>query len=147
VLEAAFQDTWREVTATVAAAAFFAGGKSMGGRIASQAAAAGGLAPAPSGLVCFGYPLHPPGKPAERRDRHLSHIAVPALFVHGTRDPFGTPEEMRAAVPLVARGTLHLVAGGDHSLQVGAREDRTPRAFDAMLDASAAWMRDRIVPV
>jgi predicted alpha/beta-hydrolase family hydrolase len=65
-LEDAFAAVWREVAATVPAGALFAGGKSMGGRIASQTAARGAFVPPPAGLVYFGYPLHPPGKPAQR---------------------------------------------------------------------------------
>src|SRR5215470_626045 len=72
------------------------GGKSMGGRIASQvvAADAGGVA----GLVFLGYPLHPPGKPEQLRSRHLPMIKVPMLFVQGSRDAFGTPAELRAVL-------------------------------------------------
>ena len=57
-----------------------------------------GFDPAPAGLVFFGYPLHPPGKPAQRRDKHLPQITAPMLFLHGTRDPFGSPDEMRELV-------------------------------------------------
>ena len=94
VLEEAFQRAWRE--AAGAHGPMFAGGKSMGGRIASQAAARDLFDPPAAGLVFFGYPLHPPGKPDQRRDRHLPAIRVPMLFLHGTRDPFGSPDEMRA---------------------------------------------------
>lgn len=115
VLEAAFIKVWEEAART-ATGPMVAAGKSMGGRMASMVAARQGFAPAPAGLVFFGYPLHPPGKPEQRRDRHLPAITVPMLFVHGTKDPFGTPEEMTQLVTGLPRATLHLVDKGDHSL-------------------------------
>src|SRR5512140_1527564 len=86
VLETHFARVWKEAAAS-APGPIVAAGKSMGGRIASQVAA-GGFDPAPAGLIFFGYPLHPPGKPRQRRDAHLPRITVPMLFLHGTRDPF-----------------------------------------------------------
>ena len=103
----------------------FIGGKSMGGRIASQAAAANDLEIA--GLVFLGYPLHPPGKPQQRRDAHLSSISVPMLFVQGTRDAFGTADEIRQLLPRLRRAELYEVAGGDHSFKVPAKGG-TPQA-------------------
>jgi predicted alpha/beta-hydrolase family hydrolase len=90
VLEACFNAVIRTVKAEVASAgeALFIGGKSMGGRIATQVAAADPNLPV-NGLILLGYPLHPPGRPDQRRDRHLPDIERPMLFVHGTRDPFG----------------------------------------------------------
>jgi uncharacterized protein len=108
----------------------FIGGKSMGGRIASQVAAqrVEGIA----GLVYLGYPLHPPGKPEQRRDRHLPDITEPMLFVQGTRDPFGTAEEIRALLPrLNPRATLFEVTDGDHSFAV--RVSVTGKKPDAVL--------------
>jgi hypothetical protein len=135
VLEAAFADVWRE------AGAVFAGGKSMGGRIASQAAAKRLLSPAPAGLVYFGYPLHPPGKPGQRRDAHLPKIDRPMLFLHGTRDPFGSPDEMAALVAgLGASATLKLIDGGDHSLGRPKRQDPGSRAVEDAMDVAARWM-------
>jgi predicted alpha/beta-hydrolase family hydrolase len=135
VLEAAFAEVWRE------AGAVFAGGKSMGGRIASQAAAKQLLAPAPTGLVFFGYPLHPPGKPARRRDAHLPAIDGPMLFLHGARDPFGSPDEMTALVASLGdRATLEVVGGGDHSLARPKRQDPGGRALEEALDVAAQWM-------
>ncbi|MGH9970434.1 MAG: alpha/beta hydrolase family protein [Pyrinomonadaceae bacterium] len=93
------------------------GGKSMGGRIASQVAAADGRSIA--GLVFLGYPLHPPGKPDQLRDAHLKDIRAPMLFVQGTRDPFGTPEELRAIIKRDNMpATLYVIEGGDHSFKV-----------------------------
>ena len=96
------------------------GGKSMGGRIASQVAALGAAEVA--GLVLLGYPLHPPGRPEELRVKHLPAIETPMLFVQGSRDAFGTPEELRPFMrKLKARAELHVVEGGDHSLKVPKR--------------------------
>lgn len=102
----------------------FIGGKSMGGRIASQAAAEGPLLI--SGLVYLGYPLHPPGKPAARRDSHLPAITVPMLFVQGSKDAFGTADEIRELLPRLNPATeLYVVEGGDHSFKVPARAGKT----------------------
>lgn len=120
----------------------FAGGKSMGGRIASQVAARHGLDPAPAGLIFFGYPLHPPGKPDVRRDRHLSSTGVPMRFVHGTRDPFGSTAELEDLVRGLERASLQTVPGGDHSLAAPRRTDPDGRALAVALDAAAAWMLD-----
>jgi predicted alpha/beta-hydrolase family hydrolase len=125
----------------------FAGGKSMGGRIASQVAAkadAGEL----SGLVFLGYPLHPPGKPEKLRAAHLPGVRAPMLFVQGARDAFGTPEEIAPLLADLPRGTkLHAVAGGDHSLTVPKRGGPAQEAvLDAVADAIVAWMREVAPP-
>jgi predicted alpha/beta-hydrolase family hydrolase len=99
------------------------GGKSMGGRIASQVAAGqGGV----DGLVFLGYPLHPPGKPDQLRDRHLSSLKVPMLFVQGTRDAFARSDLLAAVLKrLGARATLHALEEADHSFSVPKRTGRT----------------------
>jgi predicted alpha/beta-hydrolase family hydrolase len=119
----------------------FIGGKSMGGRIASQVAAqrVDGI----RGLVYFGYPLHPPGRPQQRRDRHLPDIAELMLFVQGTRDQFGTAQEIRELLPrLNARATLFEVYDGDHSFNV--RVKIAGKKADAVLaeifDAAAGFI-------
>jgi predicted alpha/beta-hydrolase family hydrolase len=96
------------------------GGKSMGGRIASQMAARDAAASRlVAGLVFLGYPLHPPGKPDRLRTRHLPSIAQPMLCVQGARDPFGTPDELRAVFDgLPADTELVVIDGGDHSFKV-----------------------------
>jgi len=95
----------------------FIGGKSMGGRIASHVAAQG--VEGVSGLVFLGYPLHPPGRPQQRRDAHLPSIAQPMLFVQGSRDEFGTAGEIRELLPrLNPHAQLFEVADGDHSFKV-----------------------------
>lgn len=135
-LEARFIDVWSEVAAT-AQGPLIAAGKSMGGRIASMVAARQAFVPAPSGLVFFGYPLHPPGKPAQRRDAHLPDITCPMLFVHGTKDPFGTPGEMESLAASLPGAGLRLVDRGDHSLIV-----RRGHPVDgSVLDEVTTWIR------
>jgi predicted alpha/beta-hydrolase family hydrolase len=121
--------TWRAVLEVVRtqsdlAKPTFAGGKSMGGRIATQVAAEDGVRFRAQGLALLGYPLHPPGKPEALRDAHLPAVRVPMLFVQGERDAFGTREEMTPLALRLAgssRGTrLYVVEGGDHSLATRA---------------------------
>jgi predicted alpha/beta-hydrolase family hydrolase len=122
--------------------ALFIGGKSMGGRIASQVAArddAGELA----GLVFLGYPLHPPGEPKKLRAAHLARVRAPMLFVQGERDPFGTPAEIkRAARGFADKPALYVVPDGDHSFAVrkslGISQERI---HEGALDAIDAFMR------
>jgi predicted alpha/beta-hydrolase family hydrolase len=118
----------------------------MGARISSLATAHGGLTPSPSGLVFFGYPLHPPGKPNQRRDEHLPAITIPMLFLHGERDPFGTPDEMRALVSgevtRHSKATLELIDGGDHSLAAPKGKDPHKQSLERAMDLAAAWMRN-----
>jgi uncharacterized protein len=139
LLEAAFEAVWTEVAAT-SAGPLVAGGKSMGGRIASQVASRDGFRPPAAGLVLFGYPLHPPGKPDQRRDRHLPNIRVPMLFLHGTRDPFGSVEEMTALVSGLPRATLHVVEGGDHSLNTPRRQDPESQARGRTNEHVVRWV-------
>jgi predicted alpha/beta-hydrolase family hydrolase len=141
-LEQAFARTWREIAAH-ARGPMFAGGKSMGGRIASQTAAKAAFDPAPVGLVFFGYPLHPPAAPKQRRDRHLPSITQPMLFLHGTRDSFGSPEEMTALMQTLPTATLQLIDGGDHSLVAPKRQDPEGRSVDTAIDAAARWIGER----
>jgi predicted alpha/beta-hydrolase family hydrolase len=141
VLEAAMRSAWEDmVAATPAARVRVAGGKSMGGRIASQVSARQGFTPPPAGLVFFGYPLHPPGKPTERRDRHLPSLAQPALFIHGTRDPFGSLDEMRDLTSRLPGAMLDIVDGGDHSLVAPKRVDPSEGSLTQALDRCAAWI-------
>ncbi len=149
VLEAAFVAAFLEaVTARPLARSYLVGGKSMGGRIASQALAkADTFFPRPAGLICFGFPLHPPGKPHQRRDGHLPGIVQPMLFLHGTRDPFGAPEEMRALVDGLPTATLEIIEGGDHSLQTPKRQGVAASSVDHAVDVAAAWIGSRIVPL
>jgi predicted alpha/beta-hydrolase family hydrolase len=104
------------------------GGKSYGGRVASLAVAEGMEVAA---LVFYGYPLHPPGKPESLRVAHWPSITVPSLFLEGTDDPFCNLDLLREHLPLLGGpATLHVVEGGDHSLQVRASKsaDGKPRS-------------------
>jgi uncharacterized protein len=95
------------------------GGKSYGGRVASMAVADGLDA---AGLLLYGYPLHPPGKPEQLRVEHWPAIAVPCLFLQGDRDTFSSPALLEQCVhKLPRRPTIVVVAGGDHSLHITAR--------------------------
>jgi uncharacterized protein len=116
------------------------GGKSMGGRIATQVAAAG--AGPLAGLVLLGYPLHPPGRPDRLRAEHLPKIAAPMLFVQGAKDAFGTPEELRPILAtLRAPAELYVVAEGDHSFKVPKRSGFTETDIhNAVQDRIAKWL-------
>jgi predicted alpha/beta-hydrolase family hydrolase len=117
----------------------FIGGKSMGGRIASHVAAQG--IQDISGVLFCGYPLHPPGRPDQRRDTHLPQISEPMLFVQGSRDTFGTEEEITALLPRLQKATLHVIKGGDHSFKVPGGAKAQQPAFDEAMTAAAAWMK------
>ena len=121
------------------------GGKSMGGRIASQVAAQPETADRISGLVFLGYPLHPPGRPDKLRDAHLPQITAPMLFVQGSRDAFGTPDELRAIFKKHHLSpTLHAVEGGDHSLKVpkslGILQEQI---YASAMDTIARWLQTK----
>jgi uncharacterized protein len=116
------------------------GGKSMGGRIASQIAADGVEV---AGLVLLGYPLHPPGRPDQLRSKHLVNIRAPMLFVQGSRDAFGTPEELEPIIrQLKAPADLFVIEGGDHSYKVlkqsGASQEQV---YNSVLDEIERWIR------
>jgi predicted alpha/beta-hydrolase family hydrolase len=141
VLEAAWCDAVSRAASTpeLADLPLFIGGKSMGGRIASQAAAGNDLPIA--GLVFLGYPLHPPGKPGQRRDAHLPSIPAPMLFVQGSRDAFGTADEIRALLPRLQQATLFEVEGGDHSFKVPARQRSQAEVMRGIYEGVAAFVR------
>lgn len=117
------------------------GGKSMGGRIASQVAAAEGKDVA--GLVFLGYPLHPPGKPDKLRADHLKDIHAPMLFVQGGRDAFGTEEEIRAVIKrLRLPAKIYVVEGGDHSFKVSKRLGVPQETvYETIMDDVVRWIR------
>jgi uncharacterized protein len=141
-LEACFRDVIAAIRARadLGTGPLVIGGKSMGGRIASHLAAQG-LADL-AGLVALGYPLHPPGRPQQLRALHLARIRQPMLIVQGSRDAFGTPEELRLAlVPLGATATLQVVEGGDHSFKVPKRGPITQEeVFERVQDEIARWI-------
>jgi predicted alpha/beta-hydrolase family hydrolase len=104
--------TWRAAIAALGdPARLVIGGKSMGGRMASRVADESGV----RGLLCLGYPFHPPGKPEQLRTAHLEALRTPALVLQGTRDPFGTPDEV-AGYRLAPGIRVHWIEDGDHSL-------------------------------
>jgi predicted alpha/beta-hydrolase family hydrolase len=119
----------------------FAGGKSFGGRMSSQAQ---GESPMPGvrGLVFLGFPLHPPGRPSQERAEHLSKVEIPMLFLQGTRDEFADTALLKQVVErLGKRATLHPFAEADHSFHVPKRTGRTdPEIMAEALDAIAQWI-------
>ena len=118
-----------------------ASGRSMGGRIASIVASKGALV---DGLALFAYPLHPPKRPELARTVHLAELPVPTLFYSGTRDAFGTAEELAKAVAMVPDAQIHLLEGADHGFSVPKSSGR-PR-YDVWDDAVAsllAWADER----
>lgn len=119
----------------------FAGGKSMGGRMTSLAASEAPLEPV-RGLVFFGFPLHPAGKPGVARAEHLAATAVPLLFLQGPRDKLAELELLAPVVEkLGARATLHRVDGADHSFHVLVRSGRTDDEVLAELaGTTVAWI-------
>jgi predicted alpha/beta-hydrolase family hydrolase len=116
-------------------------GKSLGGRIATHVAAKGAEA---RGLVLFGYPLHPPRQPEKERSEHFAALVQPALFLQGTRDQFGRPDELRRALARYAgRATLSVVEGGDHSFELPASARRPVEdVLDELAERIAAWERE-----
>jgi len=117
----------------------FAGGKSLGGRIASMCVADGMPA---AGLVFLGYPLHPPGKPDRLRADHLGRIGVPMLFLQGTRDPFARPDLLEGGLGgLGDRATLVPVEGGDHSFRVRGHKADDRAIGAALAGIVAPWIR------
>lgn len=115
------------------------GGKSMGGRIASHVAP---QRKAVSALVFLGYPLHPPGKPEQLRDQHLKDVTSPMLFVQGTRDTFGTPEELTSVFKnLKIPASIFVVSGGDHSFKTPKSSGLTKeQVYDSILDEVTRWL-------
>jgi uncharacterized protein len=108
----------------------FIGGKSLGGRMASHLAADD--EPGVAGLVCLGYPLHPPGRPDQLRVSHLPRIKIPVLIVQGSRDAFGTPDEIRTHVTGL-KLELAVIEGGDHSFKQAKKIAPDPEAARASL--------------
>jgi len=123
------------------------GGKSMGGRIASQIAVE--ETRDLLGLVFLGYPLHPPGKPEQHRSKHLARVKAPMLFVQGSRDAFGTPNALRPIInALAVRAELFAVDGGDHSFKVAKKAPIAQQeVFAIILDHIALWLRRTIATV
>jgi predicted alpha/beta-hydrolase family hydrolase len=130
--EPVLRNSWKEVVERLGGGRkVVIGGKSMGGRIASMVADEVGA----RGLVCLGYPFHPPGRPDKLRTKHLETLATPALIVQGTRDAFGTPEDV-AGYALSDAIRVVWLEDGDHSWKPRAASGRTEARN--MADAIAA---------
>lgn len=119
----------------------FAGGKSLGGRMTSTAAAEG-LLPGIEGVLFFGFPLHPPGRPGTTRAAHLERVTQPMLFLQGTRDTLADLDLLRPVCRgLGARAHLHVVEGADHSFHVLKRSGRDDESvLDELADRGLEWM-------
>lgn len=119
-----------------------AGGKSLGGRMTSEAAATQPLDRV-KGLAFLGFPLHPPGQPGTRRAEHLERVNVPMLFLQGTRDGFARLELISDVCRnLEPRATLHIIEGADHSFGVPKRSGRTPdQVMEELAGTIARWAR------
>jgi len=142
ILERAWTDALAAAREQLPDEPLYIGGKSMGGRIATHVASLGVAAPV-SGVILLGYPLHPPGRPEQRRDAHLPAIREPMLFVQGSRDAFGPAEEIRRLLPYLQNATLHEIEGGDHSFKVpGGRGAQEP-VLVRIMDTVAAWAEAR----
>jgi uncharacterized protein len=143
-------------TATVAAAVhaaweqapdlpLFAGGKSFGGRMTSQAAAKGlsGV----RGLVFFGFPLHPPNKPGTKRAEHLKQVTVPMLFLQGTRDTLADLTLLKAICKdLGSRATLHIIETADHSFHMLKKSGKTDaEALRELAQTTASWQVSQLI--
>jgi len=117
-----------------------AGGRSFGGRMASQAQAEEPL-PGVVGLAFLGFPLHPPKAPSDERGEHLDDVKIPMLFLQGTRDELADLALLKALVKrLGKRATLKLYEDGDHSFHVRARSGHTDaEVFEEMMNDLAAW--------
>jgi predicted alpha/beta-hydrolase family hydrolase len=130
-------DTWREVaTKLCGGERLVIGGKSMGGRMATLVADELRV----RGVVCFGYPFHPPGQPAKARTAHLEALVTPMLVLQGERDPFGTPEDV-AGYKLSSQIRIEWIPDGDHSLKPRAKSGNTERQnLVHTVDLAAAFM-------
>jgi predicted alpha/beta-hydrolase family hydrolase len=140
VAEARVREAVLDAARVAPGLAVFAGGKSFGGRMTSQAQAREPL-PGVRGLVFLGFPLHPPGRPATSRADHLDDVLVPMLFLQGSRDEFAGLDLLKPVVKrLRSRATLHVVEGGDHSFKVLKRTGRTEAdVMNELADTITAW--------
>lgn len=125
---------WRTVIEALGANGLVIGGKSMGGRIASMVADDAGVA----GLVCLGYPFHPPGRPSQTRTAHLAELRTPALIVQGERDAFGSLDDM-VGYDLSPAVRVRWLPDGDHSFVPRKRSGRTEAEN---IDQALAWVSE-----
>jgi predicted alpha/beta-hydrolase family hydrolase len=139
------ESTWRAVIAFARKRAkrIVIGGKSMGGRYATIVAAKGERS---DGVLLLGYPLHPPNKPDSLRDAHLPSVKAPMLFLQGTRDPLCDLALLRPVLARVGkRAELHVVDGGDHSLDL-PKSAKRPRdlVYAELVDRTERWLRGAV---
>lgn len=144
VLESTFSSVAQRARAIAGDRPLVLGGKSMGGRIASQAVAAGATA---DGLVFHGYPLHPPGRPERVRKAHLPDVKVPILFVEGTRDPFCPLDTLRDVIAETGvDAELVVIDDGDHSFKVRRPSGRsTKEAWAEVAQHTGRWIDERLL--
>ena len=142
VCQATVRAAVAEAMALAPAAPLFAGGKSFGGRMTSQAQAHRPLSGV-RGLAFLGFPLHPPGRPSDERARHLAQVQVPMLFLQGTRDEFAQLDLIEPVVSRLGdRAELRLIQSADHSFHVLARSGQTDvEVRDELTGALADWMK------
>jgi predicted alpha/beta-hydrolase family hydrolase len=142
VLEATTREAAALALAESGASRLVHGGRSMGGRIASQVVAGGARA---DGLVFLGYPLHLPGQFEKRREAHLPRVAAPMLFVQGTRDAFARPDLLEALIlRLGERARHHAVREADHSFSVLRRSGRTPAEVEEeVVSVVLRWLEEQ----
>ena len=140
VLEASYRQVIEEVKASrYQPERIFVGGKSMGGRIASQVVASGVNV---DGLFFLGYPLHRPGQPEILRDEHLYRIEKPMLFLSGTKDQFAKRELLDGVVSKLGdRAEIHWIEGGDHSFNTRQGKDALVKTYDEALETLDNWLR------
>jgi predicted alpha/beta-hydrolase family hydrolase len=145
VAQAAARAACGEAVCLAPGTPLFAGGKSFGGRMTSQAQAAGPI-PGLRGLLFLGFPLHPPGKPSTSRADHLAKVDIPMLFLQGTGDEFADLSLLKPVVRgLGGRATLHLIDHADHSFHVPARSGRKDTEVMAeLLDTAAGWIKSHL---
>jgi len=136
--EPVLRQAWREVIDGLGGGSrVVIGGKSLGGRMASLVADESGA----RGLLCLGYPFHPPGQPDRLRTAHLEALRTPALILQGTRDPFGTPEDV-AGYALAPSIRVHWIEDGDHSWKPRVKSGRTPaQNLEEGIAASAEFVK------
>ena len=140
VAEAAVRNAVAEAALRHPGLPIFAGGKSFGGRMTSQAQASQPM-PGVHGLVFFGFPLHPPGRPGTSRAEHLTSVDVPMLFLQGTRDEFAQLDLLQRVIASRGeRATLHLIADGDHSFKVPKRTGKSEAdVMNELADTFVEW--------
>lgn len=143
-LERCYRAAADRARAETGVARLILGGRSMGGRMASLLAAGGYPC---AGLVFFGYPLHPAGREEKLRDAHLAAVTAPMLFVQGTRDALCNLDLLRPVLARLGdRATLHVLEGGDHSLELPRRSGRSRAdAEGEVFGAVDDWIRSRVL--